>query len=695
MFRASAVCLALLCVLSLPARAQESAEIAPEEETTEDLGDEGSPEEPPAPGEEAVEPDPEAEKPEQPIEKPQLDPWKPRTSTVATVVRIPKREIKSVAPVVPIEEKPAALTEKDLRDRIEARARFLRSGDTASADAELAFIIEARQQLGVRNVVVASAALIHEANQAAGLGQPTRALELAEASARLSPDLDAAHWARAKLYFGSSWTAVDLIFGALYDVVHAKIGRFKNSVSLLTNVAAVIGLALFFSLAVFAAVQLFKYARYAAFDISRLLPSWFGTGEVIMLLLMAIAAPLVFRFGGALTVALGLGVVYAYQSQRERRVSVAAWVLLAISPLMIWFIAPLVTFHGSTVDAIETALSETFTPNEEAKLTEMSRSPEFGVVGSIALAHRHRVRGDLKAATDEYRRALTLDPNNVVARNNLGKLLFIQGNEEAARASFQNAANSGQRAEPLLNLASMLLDDSQFEQANVSIERARKLDRGLVEYYTQNASALQTRDKLLDAESSQWPLWELLFAQDAGERYLVTEQIFSVLGASTPIFMMPVFVALIAVLAFLLAKRSVHKPLSVPCPKCGVPADRDAPASYCEQCQSIFLKTIAVEPTLRLQKEGEVISYQKRRRWTERLLSLIAGAGDIFSGRPIFGMFLLFFFLTAIAVIRFTEGFVVNPWNVGFDPAAHTLKLAIAIVFAAVLALISVRQALK
>jgi hypothetical protein len=277
----------------------------------------------------------------------------------------------------------------------------------------------------------------------------------------------------------------------------------------------------------------------------------------------------------------------------------------------------------------------------------------------------------------------------------LGTLLFLQGHEDAAQATFQAATMRGERAEPLLNLASILLDQSMFEAANSNIESARKLDRDLTEYYTTRISSLPTREKLLSADTGQGPLWSLLFEVDPERRLAVTRQIFGIVGGSSPIWMAPVFALLVGLFAAGLAKRSQTKPLCVPCPKCGVPAQRDAPASYCEQCQSIFLKAIAVEPVLRVQKEGEVISYQRRRRWTERGLSVIAGAGEIFGGRPVFGTVLVFFFVCTLAVMRFTEGFVVNPWTVCFDAAAHTLKIGVALGIAVILVLFSVRQSLK
>lgn len=693
MLRLRAVVLALACALASSARAQESADIPTNDE---DTAVDDSAEETAQPAEEdELKTDPPPTK----VNTPPATKKQPKTrssTASATSVRFTQPRQTQAKVVIPaVEEKLPAISENGLREHIEARARYLRAGDQANADAELALIFEERQQLGVQNIVLASAQLIHEASLAETQNQLPKAIGLAESAARLSPQLDEAQWLRARLYFADSWTHLDQIFGALGDLLSAKLGRLRNTVSLLTNVVALLAIALLATIAIFSLVQLYKYVRYAAYDVSRMLPSWFGTGEVVMLLLMLIAAPLVFRFGIALSLVLALGAVYGYQSRRERGVTIASWLLLAASPGFIWLASPLVIFHGSQVDNIESALSETFANAADAKLIEQSKAPGFSVVSSLALAHRYRVRGEIKLAEEEYRRALTIDPSNVVARNNLGTLLFLQGHEEAAQATFQMAAMRADRAEPLLNSASMLVDQSQFEQANQNIEQARKLDKDMTEHYTRVASSLPTREKLLSADTSQGPLWSLLWDADVEQKKAVTQQLFGIIGANTPLLMMPLFVVLIAIFGAGVAKRAEKKPLCVPCPKCGVPAERDAPASYCDQCQSIFLKAIAVEPLLRVQKEGEVISYQRRRRWTERALSVFAGAGEIFGGRPVFGSLMVFFFVASLAMVRFTEGFVVNPWTVCFDTTAHTVKMVVAIAVALVLTIVSVRQALK
>src|SRR5262249_21716084 len=151
-------------------------------------------------------------------------------------------------------------------------------------------------------------------------------------------------------------------------------------------------------------IQTFKYLRYAAHDLVRVLPSWFGSGEGAMILVIAMATPLVFGFGGAISLVLALGIVYAYQTPEERTVSKWAMGILAVAPGLVFLAAPLVTFHGSVTDAIDSAATEAFAADAEARLVDhMKGAGRNDIQGSLVLARRHRMRGDLAGAEAEYR----------------------------------------------------------------------------------------------------------------------------------------------------------------------------------------------------------------------------------------------------------------------------------------------------
>jgi tetratricopeptide (TPR) repeat protein len=587
------------------------------------------------------------------------------------------------------------VTEEDLKNAIEARARALRSGDQTVADAELQTMMDVRQQLRARNVVVASASLIHEASEALSIGRLDRAIDLAEAASKLSPDLPAGHWLRFRLYLKRNWAQFDKISASLADLFSAKVGCFRNLVVLISNTLGILSLAVLATIIGFTLIQAFKYLRYSAHDLVRVLPSWFGAGEGVMLLIIAIATPLVFGFGVAPSLVIALGVIYAYQTFEERTLSKWAMSILALAPGLIFISAPLVTFHGSIADALDSASTEAFATDAEERLLRYEHGAGSNdIQASLVLARRYRMRGDLASAENEYRKALLAQPNNTVARNNLGTLLYLEGRDEQAKATFQVAANASEYAEPFLNLASLLVDSSNFDEANGAIERARRVNRDLTELYTKFDSTVPTAKKLFDAEIGG-TLWARLLDAETDQRLSVTAEVWHFLGGETPWFAMPFVVLLIAAAAIALGRKGDQMNLSVACPKCGIPAERDAPARYCEQCQSIFLKGIAVEPVLRLEKETDVRNYQRRRRWVERGLSVLAGGGHMFGERPWLGAGLLFLFCLLLANMLWSEGLIVHPWSLGREASASLPQLLSCGFGALALIGLSIRQAFR
>jgi Tfp pilus assembly protein PilF len=581
-------------------------------------------------------------------------------------------------------------TEQDLLMHIEKRAEYVRLGDRASADVEMAFLQETREKLGARNVIVSSAALINEARLALEAKDNERAIELVEAASELSPDLVSAHWMRARVYFDIDWTQISAISRALSDLVAAQLGQFRNVLSLLSRFLILLGLAVLGTIVGFVVLQGIKYLRYPAHDFASLWPRFFGTGEMVLVLLILLSLPLVLGLGIGLACAVTLALVYAYQSPRERFVSTAILVLLAVGPGLVYLAAPLVTFHGSLTDAMATAVSEAFASDAEERLRHHSEHEGKGdYETAMVLAHLRRRRGDLAGAESDYQNALASNPESAAARNNLGTILYLMGRREAAAAAFRQASVKREIAEPFLNLASISAESGDFDTAKNFLEQARAIDERLTNHYTKFDSSVLTSEKLLEAQFDQGILWRRIFDGENTESAAVTEQIWrSVVGWLPPMISSIVMGALLA-LAMVLLKRSDR--LSAPCPKCGIPADRGSPARYCAQCNSVFLTAVAVEPSLRRQKEHEVRRFQVRRRWTERLLTLFAGSPQVYSGQPILGVVLMFMFLLLVGNVVMADELSVHPWSVWIDTSAALVWSVASGAMALLLVLISIR----
>lgn len=579
-------------------------------------------------------------------------------------------------------------TEAELRRSLEARARYLRVGNERGAATELELLEETRLALGARNVVLASAVLIRETQQAMDTGRLERALSLANAAARLSPDLVAAHWNRARAYAllgASGWRDVA---GAMFDLVAAKLTRFRNVVTLLTNLFVILGIALFVTIMAWTLIQLLKYLSYPSHDLAKKLPAFAGPGEVAIALLMLIALPGILGFGLTLVVILALVTVIGYQTSREQWVSLVLMGVLGIGPGLIFLTTPFLAFPGSRADFMEMAVTEAFADEAESALGQRTDSGD--VSGALILAVRSRIRGDLEGAVLHYQKALSINPNDDGARNNLGIAYVMLGREEAALESFRQASARKTLAQPLLNQATIFADSSHFDEANALLDQARHIDEDLTEQYTRMDASVPMKSKMLAAELGQGILWSRLLSLDGTNGRAVTVEEWRRVGGRTPALFMPLIVLVAAVFSVRLIKRS--RRLSTPCPKCGAPAHREAPARHCVDCEAVFLAPTPVDVRLRRARERIVVRYQRKRRWAERLLGLCAGAGHILGDRAVGGVSLLFFFAACLACAISHGSPTADAWSIWMGGDDASLITIVCLAVAGFLSLFSLRQ---
>lgn len=578
-------------------------------------------------------------------------------------------------------------TEQSLAAHVDKRAAHLRAGSLLDADLELGLIEELRNALAARNVVVVSAQLIQESRVALGLGQTARAVERAEAAARLSPDLEAAHWMRARAYWAQDKAQIGLVLGALRDLLGARLGALQNQVAFLTLALTLLGLAFVATVVAFAFLQLVKHVRYPAYDLAKRVPGGIvGAGEVMLLLMIAVLLPFGAGLGLTLTLGLALAVVMPYQSKWERGTGLGLVVLLALAPLAVWQAAPLVSFHGSVVEAMADATSEAFADEAEARLSGEAKD----YTSAMVIAHRRRQRGDLAGAEAAYRRALVAQKNDGAASNNLGTVLLLQGRPDDAETALKNAAAWRAGAAPMLNLSLLLAERGRFDESSAYVEQARREDPDLVAQQTALGASQPLQQKLVVVPLEEGLLWRRLFESGRPEAGAITQQVWRAMTGDLPALLTSLLVLVLGGLGFAVSLRADD--LSTACPKCGLPASRHTQGQLCDQCTSVFLAATAIEPELKRAKERSVRRYQRRRRWSERLLSLAAGCGHILGGRPVLG--LLFFFPFVLAVITSIYGarLAVEPWAVHVGSFGDELRTTVALVFVLVLGALALRS---
>lgn len=617
----------------------------------------------------------------------------PRRAKAPGGVTVPPAGQRARPLPAPPPSKPVpVVTESDLRAQVDRMAEAYRVGDSKRFLVERAELENMRLRAGVRNVVLASAILIRFTEQALAAKAVDQAVDLSAAAVRLSPDLVAARWAELRVLWLKDWAQLRRIGAAGAGLLSAQFGVFRNQVTVLSASVLVVGLALLLTVLVYAATQLFKYVRYAAHDVAVHLPEFIGGPEVVVAFVVLTILPVAFGLGPAVSVLVALSIVGGYQIGRERTLSRLMMIVLALVPALLYAGAPLITFHGSLVDDMATAMSEAFAGPSEARLLAATKGQTRDSTSALILAQRKRLRGDLAGADIAYERALIARPQDAVALNNRGVVQFMLGRHEAAASLFQRGLGT-ERVEPILNLATLRAEEGKFDEATSLLERARRRDPELASRYTGADEGADSSQPLVEAEIDESALWPRLFEVEAQTRWQVAESLWRRLGGPTPLWLISVL-ALIAFGASVVMGRRRER-LSVGCPKCGTPATRQAHGQLCQQCTSVFLTAVAVEPRLRAQKETEVRAYQRRRRITERVSAVLAGVGHLLSGRPLAGGTLFFIFAVALLTWAFRHGVVVHDWQIAFDGSASAFVGGTALIVAAALAVWSVRQSFE
>lgn len=582
------------------------------------------------------------------------------------------------------------VTEADLEKHLTVRAKALRTGDLSRAQLALALLEETRRALAVRNVITASALLVHEARSALGDGRSARAVRLAEAAGRLSPDLPAAHWMRVLAYHRHEASSVGRVVAGVRDFVFAWVRGFRNQVHLSVQLALLSLVSVLAAGGLFAAIQFVKYGAFVAHDIASLGPRFVGTGEILILLVALVVLPVVVLASLPLSIAFALPMLMAYQTRAERTVSAALILVLAVAPWMLRLVAPLAALDGSPVDTLAVAVGEVSVRDVEDRLQEEAdRRRDF--VSAVVLAHRLRRRGDLAGAETAYRQALNVRPTDPDAQNNIGVVQYLRGRRDAARMAFRVAERGGQ-VEPLLNLAVLSAEDGRFDEAKRLLERANAIDAAVVERYQARDSSLTAGQKLAEARLDDSVLWATLFAGAGGDRTAVAREL------GRPALGLPAGVGFTVVLVVFLigglTTARLHLPVSSGCTKCGLPARSDARGQLCDPCRSVFLSAIAVDPKLRRRKERRVRRYQSWRRWSLRALAVVAGAADVFAGRSVAGAAMLLVFCFAVAAAVTPNGWGVHAWDVFVGDSLGRVRLLLGLGIAALLSLWSVGRTL-
>lgn len=141
------------------------------------------------------------------------------------------------------------------------------------------------------------------------------------------------------------------------------------------------------------------------------------------------------------------------------------------------------------VTRLSTGSSDHVAPNIDTTASPRESRGKLALLA--AQADESLARGAYADATTGYQALLELDPDNVAARNNLGKALYEQGFYREAEPQFRRAvAIKPSHAEAQCNLGTVLRGRGFFSQSETALRRALKLQPTKVEFQISLAATL-------------------------------------------------------------------------------------------------------------------------------------------------------------------------------------------------------------
>lgn len=594
---------------------------------------------------------------------------------------------------------PVSATWEKLIEDWTSRRTALREQDPGRARVAETALLAAQRELAIENLVPMAAALVRESGRELDANHPADAVEHAELATELAPDFPDAHLALARARLARSPGELLPILSAVGATVAAA-GREPHTVrAFLTDLGVAALAAVFAAAAATATVIFFRKVRLFLHDFHHL-PVLRGTAPIqsTFLAMVLFASPLAFGLGPAAVIAAAIAVIWLYLSIPER--------IMATATLAVVIAAPWLAGAGVRMAAWTGTLAETVYDMEHGGLSDAEAATlaarwEGGAPPpalAAALGRHFKRRGDLERAKRWYGVALASGDRAAEVQVNLGNVLFLEGDFDAAKAAYLAAADRAAGDLTTLgaahyDLSKLYLRTSELDKSQAARERAQQEDGPFLAQHGSDEDFSANRF-LVDVPV---PLRKIGALAAADETALEIEGYVRgrFLGALSP-SLWPwsgvLFLALLWAVAF---AREALAP-SHPCQRCGRPACRRCDGGtgpLCGQCVNAFVKKGVVDARDRLRKEAEVRRHEQFNGVTARILAVVGGgAGLVWTGAAIAGFLYLLGILFLGAVVWFWRGVLPPP-----QPSPWVLigKIGVALPLGVLLYALSVRAVFR
>jgi tetratricopeptide (TPR) repeat protein len=564
------------------------------------------------------------------------------------------QESESTAEVSPL---PPPATRAGLRGRWFEFLSALSEDDFSSAQIALADLLKTAERVGISRLSDFSRAALYEARRAEHLAKWDRATAAFDAAVRLDPDLFDARWERVRFFLSRHQNSQAVIEAA--NAVSALVVTHESRRELVSNTVILAGVAWALASMALVICLLVRHIRRILHDVRETAERVFGGKGAIALAVVFLGLPLWLSFGPFWLFLYWAVLLFVYGEPKER-----GWLAIAL--------------------AVGGLIGPVF--EEIADLNVIARSPLVSAAvdlaerkeegGSVDLLHRAAAvfpedpdvwyllgrfaqrREDYEEASEDYARALKVNPQNFRCMIARGNIHFWEGDLGQAIQDYRDALQvRPQSALAYFNLSLAQGDAYLFDQQRQSLASARALAPREVDRWIESPTlgrvvSLDYSVREAVERTRRWGRQSKSQVLPGIHQPPTTLELFA-----SPLILGP-WLALVAglILAGVAQRRGFG---ASECTRCGrafcsrCKLSGAAPL-FCMNCVRLYVRKEGADIQSQVAHSEETRRQQRVRRRERRLLSLfLPGARRVSEGLPGSGFAVLyvFFFLLAGAFL--------------------------------------------
>ncbi|HEX2061947.1 MAG TPA: tetratricopeptide repeat protein, partial [Thermoanaerobaculia bacterium] len=256
-------------------------------------------------------------------------------------------------------------------------------------------------------------------------------------------------------------------------------GNYRTNLLSRADLLLVAAMAIALTAIILALALFIRYGHAMAHDFREMLSTRLSGGSVSVLAFALLFLPIFFWLGPMWLVFYWFAIFFVYAGATERIVIVVLLLLVALLPVAVDRAAyRIAAVESPVVLAALASENQEYHPEALRRLQELIAAVPDNAMLQVLMGNMQAFEGNEEQATQHYRRATELRPRYAGAHVNLGNLLFLNNEFQAALTQYETA----QQADPKLAIAfynaSVAAGETyKFDQQGRMLQEARKVNQ--------------------------------------------------------------------------------------------------------------------------------------------------------------------------------------------------------------------------